>query len=118
MISLGPGTWVRPYSVDVFEDADVNRRERVGLRAARDEGEAWTRDGEDEGGRARARDGDVATNAARRGLAAQLLADRLRRPEQPLQSADVDRHEIAAMQLVARRKLLRDRGQRFNRRER
>src|SRR5215831_12422045 len=89
-------------------DLDCQRRERAGFLTARDNGEAWTSDREDERGRARMRDGDVRAHAVRRRLAAQLVADRLRRPQQTLEPADVDRHEIAVVQLVARRELLRD----------
>ena len=51
-------------------------------------------------------------DAARRRLAPQLLADGARRTEQPLEAADVDRHQIVAVPLVARRELLRERDER------
>ena len=93
----------------LFED----RRSASGASAAasspaRDDREARPREREDERGHARAGDRDVRAHAARGRLAAQLVADRARRPEQPLQPADVDRHEIVAMPLVARRELLGD----------
>ena len=68
-----------------------------------------------QGGHPRAGDGDVQPDAARGGLAPQFLADDPRRPEQPLEAADVDRHQIVAVPLVARRELLRDRCERADR---
>src|SRR3979411_2378582 len=55
--------------------------------------------------------GDARAPAARGALAPHLFADGPRRTEQARQPADVDRHEIVAMPLEARRKLLRDRHQ-------
>ena len=86
----------------------VNRRERCRLAAARDDRQPRPREREDERGHARAGDRDVRADPARGRLAAQLLADGARRAEQPLQPADVDRHEIVAMPLVAGRELLGD----------
>ncbi len=59
-------------------------------------------------GHLRAGDGDVRTDTARGRLAAQFLADGPRRAEQAPQSADVDRHQIAAVAFVARREFLCD----------
>ncbi|PYR44529.1 MAG: hypothetical protein DMF95_23170 [Acidobacteria bacterium] len=52
--------------------------------------------------------GDVCSDARGR-FAAQLLADGPRRPEQPRQPPDADRHEIVAVPFVARREFLGDR---------
>ena len=63
---------------------------------------------EDERGGTRAGDRDVDADAAIRGLAAQFVGDGSRRTEQTLETIDVDRHDIVAVPLVARRKLARD----------
>ena len=86
----------------------ANRRQRCRLLTARDDRQPRPREREHQRGHARAGDRDVHADAARGGLAAQFLADGARRPEQPLEPADVDRHEIVAVPLVARRKLLGD----------
>ena len=46
--------------------------------------------------------------ATRGGLAPQFLADDPPRPQQALETADIDRHQIVAVALVAWRKLLGD----------
>ncbi len=105
-------------AANLFEDPDSDRRERLGLSAARDDGEPRPRDGEDDCRHARARHRHMRAEAARGRLAAQLVADRLRRSEQALEAADVDRDEIGALAFVPRRKLLRDGTHNRNRRGR
>jgi hypothetical protein len=90
------------------EKRDRERQERFCFSAGRDDRQPRPREREDERGHARAGDGDVRAGPARGRLAAPLLADGARRTEQPLQPADVDRHEIVAMPLVAGREPLRD----------
>jgi hypothetical protein len=48
----------------------------------------------------------VQPDAARGGLAPQFLADDSPRPQQALEAADIDGHQIVAVPLVAWRKLL------------
>src|SRR5262249_41245526 len=76
--------------------------------AARDDGDAWPREGNDERSRPRGRDGDVRADAARRDLAPQRVADGLRRSDQPLEAADVDRDEIGTVTFEPRRELAGD----------
>ncbi len=55
---------------------------------------------------------DVRAQATDGRLARELGADDRRRPEQPIETANVDRDEIGARELVARGKFLRERRQR------
>jgi hypothetical protein len=71
-------------------------------------GEPWPSLREQQCGHARTSDRDVRAHAAGGGLTAHFFADRLRRPEQACEPADVHRHEIVAVPLVARREFLRD----------
>ena len=98
---------------DPFEDPDRQRSERLQHRilARRDDGESGRGDREHQRRRARRGHGDVHAYAAPGRFAPQLLANRPRVAEQPVEAADVDddgRHRIAAA-FVARRKFLRDR---------
>ena len=86
--------------MNVFENANRERRERRRLFARLHDRDARTRVREDDRGHARASHRDVHADTARRGFAPQLVADGARRTEEPLQSTDVDRDEIAAMTLV------------------
>src|SRR5439155_23157577 len=73
-----------------------------------------TRPGKHERGSPRRRQPHVHAHATIRGLAAQLFANGFpdRGTHQPLEAADVNRHEIVAMPLVARRKFLGNRQER------
>ena len=70
------------YFVDLFEKRERQRRQRRGFFAGRDDRQPRPREREQQRRHPRAGDGDVRAHAARGGLAAQLFADGLRRPEQ------------------------------------
>ena len=86
----------------VVKNRDRHDGERFAFFAGIDDGQ--TRPGQREHDRCGPRPGDrhVHVNAAGRRVAPQLLADRSRRANQTVEAADVDRHEVVAMALVAR----------------
>ena len=84
------------------ERLDGNRRERVRFVAGHDHRHTRVRVREDERRRPRPGDGNVHARAARRRVAPHVVGNCARRPEQPLEAADVHRHEIGAVPLVAR----------------
>ena len=101
-------------AVDLVENPNGKRRERRGFAAGIDHREARPRLREHERRHLRRSDRDVHPRAVRRRFAAELFSDGAGRAEKPLEPADVDRHQIAVVPLVARRELLRDRHERVH----
>jgi hypothetical protein len=104
--------------VNLLEKRDRKRCERFCFSAFCNDRQPRPREREDQRRHPRAGNRDVRADAARRCLAAQLLADRARRAEQPIQPADVDRYQIVVMPLVAGGELLGNRDEPARRRRR
>ncbi len=85
-----------------FENADRDRGHCGGFFAVRNDGEPGTRQREDHRRGARAGNGNVRANTAVGRRPPELVADRLRRPEQPGQAAHINGHEIVAIDLEPR----------------
>ena len=101
--------------LNLFEETDRQRCERGRLLAGFDDGDARTREREDRGSGVGRGQRDVCPHASGGRLARELGGNRRRRPQQPIQAADVYGDEIGARELVAGREFLRERRQRHAR---
>lgn len=97
---------------ELLEDANRQRRQRGRLCAGIDDGDARTRQDENRRRGEGRRQRDLDAQAARRRIPRDLGANHRGRPEEPIEAADVDRDEVGARQLVARREFLREPRQR------
>src|SRR5262249_27531723 len=79
---------------ELFKKIDWYGCDGRGFVATIDHDDTRPRDGEKDGGGLRRRDRDVRAQAAVGRLAPQLVANRPRRAEQPLEAADVDDYPI------------------------